>query len=232
MKPVRSRRSWPRVSRASARERVARESNLAGGHQVGHCLPLELGAGWHGHAQRRARAHRPSTLDNETSREGGSIWLISVLRRRSESAQLMTLWHFPDTVSCVDDVVGVLAQAREVAGRSVNAIMMATYWSIGRRIVVGEQASAERAEYGQALIAQLAEDLTGRFGRGFSARNPAPVPAVLPGFVFDPWSQAVLLVAGNKAGNWTHWYDENIPVAEGLYEQWLVVETKRREEQQ
>jgi hypothetical protein len=24
-------------------------------------------------------------------------------------------------------------------------------------------------------------------------------------FVFDPWSQAVLLVAGNKAGNWQRW---------------------------
>lgn len=51
-------------------------------------------------------------------------------------------------------------------------------------------------------------------------------------FVFDPWSQAVLLVAGNKAGNWTRWYDENIPAAEGLYEEWLIVEKKRREEQQ
>lgn len=51
-------------------------------------------------------------------------------------------------------------------------------------------------------------------------------------FVFDPWSQAVLLVAGNKAGNWNRWYEESIPVAESLYEQWLVVERKRREEQQ
>lgn len=45
-------------------------------------------------------------------------------------------------------------------------------------------------------------------------------------------SQAVLLVAGNKAGNWTRWYDENIPAADGLYEEWLIVEKKRREEQQ
>lgn len=51
-------------------------------------------------------------------------------------------------------------------------------------------------------------------------------------FVFDPWSQAVLLVAGNKAGNWTRWYDENIPAAEGLYEERLIMEKKRREEQQ
>jgi hypothetical protein len=50
-------------------------------------------------------------------------------------------------------------------------------------------------------------------------------------FVFDPWSQAVLLVAGNKAGNWTRWYQEAIPVAEAVYHQWLTVENQRREEQ-
>ncbi|MGK5522306.1 type II toxin-antitoxin system RelE/ParE family toxin [Micromonospora sp. URMC 107] len=36
-------------------------------------------------------------------------------------------------------------------------------------------------------------------------------------FVFDPWSQAVLLVAGNKAGYWTRWYEEAIPVAGVAY---------------
>ncbi|WP_405434092.1 type II toxin-antitoxin system RelE/ParE family toxin [Micromonospora sp. NBC_00617] len=48
-------------------------------------------------------------------------------------------------------------------------------------------------------------------------------------FVFDPWSQAVLLVAGNKAGDWNRWYDKAIPVAEIAYEGWLAFERKRRE---
>lgn len=48
-------------------------------------------------------------------------------------------------------------------------------------------------------------------------------------FVFDPWSQAVLLVAGNKAGDWNRWYDRAIPVAEIAYESWLAFERKRRE---
>jgi hypothetical protein len=47
-------------------------------------------------------------------------------------------------------------------------------------------------------------------------------------FVFDPWSQAVLLVAGNKAGNWSQWYKVAIPAAEIAYESWLALE-KRRE---
>ncbi|MGW4466920.1 type II toxin-antitoxin system RelE/ParE family toxin [Micromonospora sp. NPDC004704] len=51
-------------------------------------------------------------------------------------------------------------------------------------------------------------------------------------FVFDPWSQAVLLVAGNKAGNWVNWYDEAIPLAEDVFADWLIGETQRRQEKQ
>ena len=40
-------------------------------------------------------------------------------------------------------------------------------------------------------------------------------------FAFDPERQAVLLVAGDKAGNWTKWYEDNIPVAERRFEGWL-----------
>jgi hypothetical protein len=36
-------------------------------------------------------------------------------------------------------------------------------------------------------------------------------------FAFDPVRRAVLLVAGDKAGNWSGWYDRNIPVAEKRY---------------
>ncbi|MEV4219926.1 type II toxin-antitoxin system RelE/ParE family toxin [Nonomuraea sp. NPDC049725] len=41
-------------------------------------------------------------------------------------------------------------------------------------------------------------------------------------FVFDPWRAAILLVAGDKAGNWERWYREAIPRAERLYEFYLV----------
>ncbi|MFJ1537811.1 type II toxin-antitoxin system RelE/ParE family toxin [Micromonospora chalcea] len=49
-------------------------------------------------------------------------------------------------------------------------------------------------------------------------------------FVFDPWSQAVLLVAGNKAGDWTRWYRQHIPAAEVAYKAWLDSERERRGE--
>ena len=43
-------------------------------------------------------------------------------------------------------------------------------------------------------------------------------------FIFDPDRNAVLLVAGDKSGKWSEWYEENIPVAEGRYEKWLAGE--------
>ncbi|MER7009153.1 type II toxin-antitoxin system RelE/ParE family toxin [Dactylosporangium sp. NPDC000555] len=41
-------------------------------------------------------------------------------------------------------------------------------------------------------------------------------------FIFDAERDAVILVAGDKAGQWVRWYDENIPIAESRYEQYLV----------
>ena len=69
------------------------------------------------------------------------------------------------------DVSKIIDAARDSAARSVNAAMTAAYWLIGRRIVEFEQSGEERAEYGTALMERLAEDLTGRFGRGFSRQN-------------------------------------------------------------
>ncbi len=38
-------------------------------------------------------------------------------------------------------------------------------------------------------------------------------------FVFDPARRAVLLVAGDKAGNWKGWYDANIPLVDKRYDE-------------
>lgn len=43
-------------------------------------------------------------------------------------------------------------------------------------------------------------------------------------FVFDPERQAVLLVGGDKTGNWKEWYRTNIPVAERRYRLYLQEE--------
>ncbi len=76
--------------------------------------------------------------------------------------------HYSDIHAAI---VAVLSEARRTAARNVNALMTASYWEIGRRIVEAEQGGQERAEYGEQLIKRLAADLTARFGRGFGVVN-------------------------------------------------------------
>ena len=76
-----------------------------------------------------------------------------------------------DYGATLGDVLALLEQGRQAAARSINALMTATYWRIGHRIVEFEQGGAGRAAYGQALLQRLSADLTKRFGRGFGVDN-------------------------------------------------------------
>ena len=44
--------------------------------------------------------------------------------------------------------------------------------------------------------------------------------------VFDPWRAAILLVAGDKSGQWAKWYRTAIPRAEQLYDDYLAERRK------
>lgn len=41
-------------------------------------------------------------------------------------------------------------------------------------------------------------------------------------FILDPERRAVLLIAGDKAGNWSRWYRDAIELAEERYDRYLV----------
>ncbi|MGH3090657.1 MAG: PDDEXK nuclease domain-containing protein [Rubrobacteraceae bacterium] len=71
----------------------------------------------------------------------------------------------------VGGIAELLEAARRTSARAVNAVMTATYWEIGRRIVEFEQQGRVRAEYGEMLLERLAQDLSARLGRGFSYPN-------------------------------------------------------------
>lgn len=58
-----------------------------------------------------------------------------------------------DYTIVLNDMVRLLEEACRSTVRSVNAIMTATYWEIGRRIVEYEQGGKGRAEYGEKLLA-------------------------------------------------------------------------------
>ncbi|MEU3461472.1 type II toxin-antitoxin system RelE/ParE family toxin [Streptomyces sp. NPDC006733] len=49
-------------------------------------------------------------------------------------------------------------------------------------------------------------------------------------FAFDPERSAVLLVAGDKSGQWSAWYNHAIPLAEARYADWVEYLDQRQKE--
>lgn len=41
-------------------------------------------------------------------------------------------------------------------------------------------------------------------------------------FAFDPRRTAIVLLGGDKTGDWTGWYERNIPIADDLYDEYLA----------
>jgi uncharacterized protein DUF1016 len=78
---------------------------------------------------------------------------------------------FAEYGGLIGGIAELLEAARRTAARTINALMTATYWEIGRRIVELEQKGAELAGYGEQILSKLSHDLTVRFGRGFGVDN-------------------------------------------------------------
>jgi len=69
------------------------------------------------------------------------------------------------------EISELLKQARSVAYKAVNTVMVQTYWQIGKRIVEQEQKGENRANYGDYLITNLSRYLSDTLGKGFSEAN-------------------------------------------------------------
>jgi hypothetical protein len=79
------------------------------------------------------------------------------------------------------------------------------------------------AEEGPGLGRPLVDTLQGSTIRNLKELRPGSSgrSEVRLLFVFDPWRQAVFLVAGDKAGDWENWYDGAILMAETRFARYL-----------
>jgi hypothetical protein len=69
------------------------------------------------------------------------------------------------------EISKILRTGRKAAYDSITAVMVETYWQLGKRIVEEEQKGEDRAEYGEYLIENLSRFLGDNFGKGFSEAN-------------------------------------------------------------
>jgi hypothetical protein len=68
-------------------------------------------------------------------------------------------------------ITTIIEKARNRIQSVVDHEMVAAYWQIGCEIVEDEQRGEVRAEYGKAVIENLAVELTARHGKGFDRSN-------------------------------------------------------------
>lgn len=75
----------------------------------------------------------------------------------------------PNTELLFKDISQLIQDSRQQVARAVNSTMTLLYWRIGVRLYC-EILKEERAEYGEAIIKQLAQKLSSQYGQGFSVR--------------------------------------------------------------
>lgn len=75
------------------------------------------------------------------------------------------------------------------------------------------------AECGPGLGRPVVETITGSRHSNLKELRSGTLRVL---FAFDPVRQAILLVGGDKENRWESWYRRNIPIADDLYDEWLI----------
>ncbi len=110
----------------------------------------------------------------------------------------------------------LIAQSRQQALRAVDNIQVMTYWQVGKHIVEFEQRGESRAAFGSRLMAQIAQQLTHEFGKGFDTTNLRHMRGFYLAF---PIRDAV-----RRELSWTH-YRLLLRVQSEQVRQWYVNES-------
>jgi len=113
---------------------------------------------------------------------------------------------------------------------------LAAMWSVDVELVEEWLTALDQSSYEQVVAAlELLAERGPQLGRplvdtvvGSRHRN---MKELRPGsggrselrvlFAFDPERRAILLVAGDKAGNWRKWYTVNVPIADDRFTEHL-----------
>jgi hypothetical protein len=123
----------------------------------------------------------------------------------------------------LNEVRGILGNARATALRAVNDAMVTAYWEVGRATVEEEQQGKDRADYGAYLVNNLSARLQTEFGKGFNRSN---VWGMRQLYLTFP-----ILHALRGELTWTHYRllmrVEN-PDARAYYEKREIIERERR----
>ncbi|OFX27086.1 MAG: hypothetical protein A2033_11435 [Bacteroidetes bacterium GWA2_31_9] len=82
----------------------------------------------------------------------------------------MTKLQTPDNNNLLLSIVDLIDNARNKVALAVNSELTLLYWNIGKQIN-DEILKNNRADYGKKIILELSQELTNKYGVGFSKKN-------------------------------------------------------------
>ncbi|MDV6277706.1 type II toxin-antitoxin system RelE/ParE family toxin [Rhodococcus erythropolis] len=106
-------------------------------------------------------------------------------------------------------------------------------WSVDVELVEEWLTQLDQSSYEQVVAAlELLQERGPQLGRPLvdtvTASRHKNMKELRPGssgrselrvlFAFDPHRKAILLIAGDKSGQWTKWYKTNIPIADDRFD--------------
>ena len=74
-------------------------------------------------------------------------------------------------IKLVQSIENIIEISRRKVVNNINHTIVQTYWHIGRLIVTHENHGENKAIYGKALLKELSEELTSKYGKGYSISN-------------------------------------------------------------
>ncbi len=107
------------------------------------------------------------------------------------------------------DIAGLIQDARQAVACAVNSGLTLLYWRIGQRIQ-GELLKGERADYGQQILATVAQQLTRDFGRGFSYSALTRMVKL-----YEVYPEQAIVATLSQVLSWSH-FRELLPLEQPL----------------
>jgi len=98
----------------------------------------------------------------------------------------------------ISDIRHLIETSRSQLASAVNSALTLLYWQIGQRIH-SEVFQGERAEYGEQVVATLAQRLEADYGRGYPSKNLRHMLRFAQTF-----PEAEIVYAASRQLSWTH----------------------------
>ena len=130
----------------------------------------------------------------------------------------------------VNDACMIIDSAQKYAYRTVDTALVIRNWFIGKRIAEEELKGVDRAEYGKQVIANLSENLSKLYGKGFSKRTLYKYqqfykcyPEIVPSVTAQSGESRIVPSLTAQLLSWTH-YDCLLQVSDKAARDWYEKE--------